>query len=652
MDKRYQVFVSSTFTDLKEERKAIIETLLNAKYIPAGMEMFSASNNEQFKYIKKIIDTCDYYVLIVGARYGTINPTTGVSFTEQEYDYAVSKNIPVLAFLHTNPYDLPLEKRDDDKKELLEAFRSKVSKNRLCKMWNKVNELVPSVIISLTEETSINPQLGWTRGSSNDATQRSAVTETSVEQMKDTMMPYLDLHIKWDKFLLLSIRNTGPGLGKIRLVTVRHDITFESVFHPTNYWTQVQTPFQDPKGQMRINDFVLSSKEESAFQLEQSSLFCPTGDYIWLSSLSIYYEDVYGRVYRSRIVYTMDKPHNIKVISKENFSDTLPLNISSNFNVQDIFDLESQQPVVYRGEFLALHSLKFQKAIKNMPIAGTELTKERDLELLRIEFLWHGFPVFHIRVGGHAPFKLSYVNINGQATISISNLTGDKVSSYSEYGLYVDGDSKPLLIDLYYQIHKDIQLKINSYSTCDELLLRINPPKAENQQTVISNFANQITEVTRMDMFDYYNERYIRDMEEYIRDRPFGYEDNEKVFHYNGRKSEIEFLNRVYKLADMPSNDSRVENFEKDIFLHRVNNEDWPEYWIFEDERLGLNNGNDNTLLNFLCQTFHPIVRNEKSGWQSVLDVINGFLKVDGYEIYESEKISNKSVYSYRAISS
>lgn len=53
MDKRYQVFVSSTFTDLKEERKAIIEGLLNAKYIPAGMEMFSASNDEQFKYIKR-----------------------------------------------------------------------------------------------------------------------------------------------------------------------------------------------------------------------------------------------------------------------------------------------------------------------------------------------------------------------------------------------------------------------------------------------------------------------------------------------------------------------------------------------------------------------------------------------------------------------
>ncbi|MCB2343297.1 DUF4062 domain-containing protein [Clostridium estertheticum] len=59
----------------------MIEGLLNTNYIPANMEMFSASNNYQFKYIKKSIDTCDYYVIVIYARYGTINPTTGLSFT-------------------------------------------------------------------------------------------------------------------------------------------------------------------------------------------------------------------------------------------------------------------------------------------------------------------------------------------------------------------------------------------------------------------------------------------------------------------------------------------------------------------------------------------------------------------------------------------
>ena len=162
MEKRYQVFVSSTFEDLKEERKAVIECLLNAKYIPAGMELFSASNDEQFEYIKKIIDTCDYYVLIVAARYGSINPTTGKSFTEQEYDYAASKGIPILTFLHRDPYNLPYNKREDDKRELLEQFKEKVS-GRLFKMWSNLAELTASVVTSLNDQVKENPQKGWIR---------------------------------------------------------------------------------------------------------------------------------------------------------------------------------------------------------------------------------------------------------------------------------------------------------------------------------------------------------------------------------------------------------------------------------------------------------------------------------------------------------
>ncbi len=169
MDKRYQVFISSTFNDLIEERKAIIETLLKAKYIPAGMEMFSASNDEQFIYIKKIIDDCDYYILIMGGRYGSINSSTGKSFTEQEYDYAISKNIPVLVFLHDNPFSLPYEKRDDKNREPFELFREKASKNRLCKMWNNTVDLISTIVISLVEESAENPQLGWIRGSTYDS---------------------------------------------------------------------------------------------------------------------------------------------------------------------------------------------------------------------------------------------------------------------------------------------------------------------------------------------------------------------------------------------------------------------------------------------------------------------------------------------------
>ncbi len=93
-NKKYQVFISSTYIDLIDERRKILDILLMADCIPAGMESFVATDNEQFEVIKKIIDLCDYYVLIIGKRYGTINPITEISYTEMEYNYAIDKGIP------------------------------------------------------------------------------------------------------------------------------------------------------------------------------------------------------------------------------------------------------------------------------------------------------------------------------------------------------------------------------------------------------------------------------------------------------------------------------------------------------------------------------------------------------------------------------
>ena len=82
MQKKYQVFISSTFSDLIDERQDALKSVLDMGHIPSGMEAFPAVDLEQFEYIKKIIDECDYYILIVGARYGSVDDA-GVSFTER-----------------------------------------------------------------------------------------------------------------------------------------------------------------------------------------------------------------------------------------------------------------------------------------------------------------------------------------------------------------------------------------------------------------------------------------------------------------------------------------------------------------------------------------------------------------------------------------
>lgn len=119
MNKKYQVFISSTYEDLKEERIGAINALLDMECIPVGMEQFPASSLSQWEYIKRLIDMSDYYLLIVAGRYGSIDPETNMSYTEKEYEYAKSKGIPIIAFLHANPLNLPVRKyaETDDERE-------------------------------------------------------------------------------------------------------------------------------------------------------------------------------------------------------------------------------------------------------------------------------------------------------------------------------------------------------------------------------------------------------------------------------------------------------------------------------------------------------------------------------------------------------
>src|SRR5258708_26313078 len=98
-EKRYQVFVSSTFLDLQEERQEVIQALLELDCIPAGMELFPSADDDQWTLIKNIIDDSDYYLVIIGGRYGSESPT-GLSYTRMEYEYALSQKKPVIGFVH------------------------------------------------------------------------------------------------------------------------------------------------------------------------------------------------------------------------------------------------------------------------------------------------------------------------------------------------------------------------------------------------------------------------------------------------------------------------------------------------------------------------------------------------------------------------
>jgi hypothetical protein len=164
MDKRYQVFVSSTYADLKDERQRVIQTLMEMDCIPSGMELFPAADEETWEFIKRVIDDCDYYLLIIGGRYGSITPE-GISYTEKEYDYAFERGMKVIAFLHSSPTEIPAGKSEmnPELRERLLAFRNKVSANRLVKFWKAADELPGLVALSLSKTIKTYPAMGWVR---------------------------------------------------------------------------------------------------------------------------------------------------------------------------------------------------------------------------------------------------------------------------------------------------------------------------------------------------------------------------------------------------------------------------------------------------------------------------------------------------------
>lgn len=195
MKKKYQVFLSSTYTDLMEARSAIMQALLELDCIPAGMELFPAASESQWKLIQKVIESSDYYIVIVGGRYGSLHKS-GLSYTHMEYRYAKRNKIPSIAFLHDDPNQLPLKNCEKDP-IIINKFDDflKELKNDHCKFWGEINQLDGLVSRSLYHLIHNNERPGWIRPSDlvtpNDAGYVTLIE--SIEKNLDALIYSLNI---------------------------------------------------------------------------------------------------------------------------------------------------------------------------------------------------------------------------------------------------------------------------------------------------------------------------------------------------------------------------------------------------------------------------------------------------------------------------
>ncbi|MBN7837111.1 DUF4062 domain-containing protein [Stenotrophomonas maltophilia] len=169
MDRKLQVFVSSTFTDLISERQAAVSAILKAGHIPAGMELFTAGDQSQMEIIRRWIDESDVYMLILGGRYGSIEPTSGLSYTELEFDYAVSKSKPLFAVvmkdgsLNAKVKAHGLSVAETENPAALKAFREKVLSN-VSSFFEDEKDIRLCVFETLPLLADNKALVGWVRG--------------------------------------------------------------------------------------------------------------------------------------------------------------------------------------------------------------------------------------------------------------------------------------------------------------------------------------------------------------------------------------------------------------------------------------------------------------------------------------------------------
>ena len=173
MNKKLQVFVSSTYLDLKEERQKAVEGILRAGHIPAGMELFTAASKSQWQVIEEWIKESDILMLILGGKYGSIEPESGKSYTQLEYEFALKHKIPVFAIVLSDQYlinkkatsiSLELFEREVSEPQIAkyEGFKKSVLTN-LVRFVDNISEIATEVSYSLQDfikKTRLNTIFG------------------------------------------------------------------------------------------------------------------------------------------------------------------------------------------------------------------------------------------------------------------------------------------------------------------------------------------------------------------------------------------------------------------------------------------------------------------------------------------------------------
>lgn len=265
VEKRYQVFISTTYPDMQTARQAMMLPLMDADMVPMSMDLHLEDSHSLMPVAQRMIDDCDYFVVLLGGRYGALSPL-GLSFSHREYIFAATKRKPVLALIHDQPHTLPEGAREptregqvrrDDFARLLE---NKVPSYR----WREESELAGLVSKVMPEMMRQYPAQGWVRGgggpaggSSDDARAlraRIAVLEKEREELLGGSRSVArNLARGSDRVTLDYSCNVYEG-GDCKLAMTRRELDWDRVFACVA--PLMLNPVAEPVMQKALEDYI------------------------------------------------------------------------------------------------------------------------------------------------------------------------------------------------------------------------------------------------------------------------------------------------------------------------------------------------------------------------------------------------------------
>lgn len=261
IEKRYQVFISSTFSDLQEERLVLERALPSLGCLPVGLEAH-APGSSPLVAIRKMIDDCDYFIVLLGSRYGSLTPS-GVSYMHMEYVYASTKQKPILVLVNEAPQRRPPEyqERTAEGRLKFNDFRQMLMKTTHS-VWSDARHLDQVIKRTIPALIKARPASGWVRATAlanpevekelQVLRERVIELEQEREQMLSRQIQLVTPLAQGADPLDVTFRCKAYAMGNLEEIPARTSLA----------WNDVFLAFAPHLSQMQTEEFMLARINE------------------------------------------------------------------------------------------------------------------------------------------------------------------------------------------------------------------------------------------------------------------------------------------------------------------------------------------------------------------------------------------------------